>query len=204
MVGGCSEQKKSDHGLRINCRCNIRDVLDIIFCKVDMKKIGPYLLLMLTLAAACSSKKERRTGENVPTTSASAVNDLPAISLTKLNGDKFTGKSLEGQSVILILFQASCDHCQREAKQIKMHIESFRSYHLYFISADTPAEATKFASDYKLADEPNVTFALTDVPGVLNSFGPVSTPSVYIYNAAGKLMAKFNGETDINLILKKL
>jgi len=169
-----------------------------------MKKIVIcFVSVLLIMGAACSSKKKNNT-ENPAVVSTPVSNDLPSITLTKLDGNKFPAKSLQGRPVVLILFQASCDHCQREAKQIKTHIESFRTYQVYFISADSPAEASKFADDYELSGEPNVTFALTDVPGVLNTFGPVSTPSVYIYNDAGKLMTKFNGETDINLILKKL
>jgi len=159
--------------------------------------------VLLVIGVACSSNKKRNP-ENPQVAATPATNDLPAITLTKLDGNTFAAKSLHGHPVVFVLFQASCDHCQREAKQIKTHIDSFRSYQLYFVSADTPAEASKFADDYELSGESNVTFALTDVPGVLNTFGPVSTPSVYIYNAAGKLTAKFNGETDIDLILKKL
>lgn len=169
-----------------------------------MKKIvAGFVVMLLVIGTACSSKQKNNpevyTNSTVPVTT-----DLPSITLTKLDGNRFTAKSLQGRPVILVLFQATCDHCQREAKHIKNHIESFRNYQLYFISADTPAEASKFAVEYGLAEETNVTFALTDVPSVLNTFGPVATPSVYIYNAAGKLMAKFNGETDINLILKKI
>lgn len=167
-----------------------------------MEKIVAGLLFLLIVSTACSSKK-KNSNENHPVV-PQAASDLPSITMMNLDGNKFTAKSLQGHPVVLILFQASCDHCQREAKKIKEHIESFRNYHLYFISADAPSEASKFADEYKLSEEPNVTFAITDVPSVLNSFGPISTPSVYIYNASGKLMAKFNGETDINLILKKL
>jgi len=168
-----------------------------------MKKIIIAFSVLLVIGTACSTKK-RTNLENPSLSAKPAMTDLPSILLTKLDGSKFSAKSLQGHPVILVLFQASCDHCQREAKQIKAHIESFRNYQIYFISADSPQEASKFAIDYGLGGELNVTFALTDVPSVLNTFGPVSTPSVYIYDAGGKLITKFNGETDISLILKRL
>lgn len=169
----------------------------------EMGRIYLFFLYCLMVFVSCSSRTDKKA-EGAITTSTPVSNDLPKIVLTDLGGKQLTGESLLGRAVILILFQPDCDHCQREAKELKEHIQSFNSYQLYFISASPADQVRKFAADYKLSDEHNISFVLTDVQSILDSFGPIPAPSLYIYNAAGKLVQKFNGETDMNLILKAL
>ena len=169
---------------------------------VPILKNSLFLLSFCFVLIACSSRGNHDR-ENT-SVSVDATVDLPNITLTKLNGERLQGKDLLGKKSILILFQTDCDHCQREAKQIKAHLQSFSEYQLYFITNASATEVGKFAVDYELSEKSNVIFALTDVQGILNNFGSIPTPSLYIYDAAGKLLRKFNGETDINLILEAL
>jgi peroxiredoxin len=124
------------------------------------------------------------------------------MSIKTLNGSSLDTKTLDGK-VILILFQPDCDHCQREAKEIKDNMEAFKEYSIYFITADQLPAIEKFAKDHDLLNRSNVSFGMTTVENVLNNFGPIPAPSVYIYGAQ-QLKHKFNGETSIEKILKVL
>ena len=158
-----------------------------------------WILIVLSVSFfSCSSpaKKEEKT-------SASPKNDLPNITLSNLEGESFNAKNLKGNTV-LILFRPDCDHCQRESKQIQEHLKAFEDYSLYFISSDIPQKIKKFSEDYKLGGFENVHFTWAENQGVLTSFGSVPTPSLYVYDNTGKLMAKFMGETSIDVILKSL
>jgi hypothetical protein len=66
------------------------------------------------------------------------------------------------------------------------------------------AQIKQFALDYELWQRPNIIFASTGTENILNNFGPIEAPSVYIYSAEGKLVQKFNGQVDVSVILKSL
>lgn len=159
-------------------------------------------LLFIFFALACLISACKTETKNAAST-VSVANDLPAMSITKLDGSSVNAKTLSGKT-ILILFFPDCDHCQREAKAIQEHLESFKEYNLYFISTAPTAEVEKFSFDYDLSGKDNVHFATTTVQQVLDNFGPVDAPSIYIYSAEGKRTQSFNGEVAIEEVLKSL
>ena len=169
-----------------------------------MKKIRRsnriFLLLIVAIAAtiilnACSLSQEKKAaGQPVQ-------NDLPDMSITLLDGTLLKTKGLPGKTV-LVLFQTDCDHCQREATDIERNILGFSTSTLYFITSSSIAEIEKFARDYKLNEHKNVHFASTSTENILNSFGPIETPSIYIYSNEHRLVKSFNGEVSIAEVLK--
>lgn len=172
-----------------------------------MKK-AIFPLLIAVMAFACESKKEQ--GGQAPETSPAAeasqpvrTSDLPPIPVAMVDGSTRQLKQLKGKTV-LVLFQPACDHCQREANEIREHLDNFQDYQVYFISSAELAEIQQFAIDYKLSDETNFHFGTTSAVNVVNSFGSIPTPSLYIYSADGQLITDFKGETPIEKILEAL
>lgn len=129
--------------------------------------------------------------------------DLPNMQLAKTDGSRETAKNIQGKAM-LVLFQPDCDHCQREAVQIREHLEAFQGYTLYFISDAPPAQLAQFAQEYKLGNQPNIHFAQTSIESILQHFGPIDTPSVFIYSDKGMLKKSFIGETPIEQILQHI
>jgi len=164
------------------------------------KLAGLFIAGFVFTSAACSSR-EKQPDQQTSTTEAQA-NDLPDITLAMDDGSKLKVKSLNGNT-ILILFQPDCDHCQREAQNIKDFIKEFEKYTLYFIAAADMKEIKAFASTYGLTDHANIRFGATDVATVVKSFGSIPAPSVFIYNG-GKQKAAFKGETEIGQIIRAL
>ena len=162
-----------------------------------MFKVFFGIVVLQVTFMSCSSKKEEKSiaSENV-------VNEYPNLVLTFQKGDQVSTKSLEGKNVF-VLFQPDCDHCQEEAIEIEQQLDGFKDYMLYFISSSPMPQIVKFAEDYKLDNKQNVKFAWTSTEGVLNHYGPIQTPSVYIYSQ-GKLVKSFNGQTSIENILNVL
>jgi cytochrome oxidase Cu insertion factor (SCO1/SenC/PrrC family) len=158
------------------------------------------LLFFAVLAAltGCSTKEKEAQQEDV-----AVPNDLPAMTISLPDGRTIDARTLKGKNV-LVLFQPDCDHCQHEAEEVRENLEAFRDYTLYFISSAPMAEIEKFASDYKLSGNSNVVFGWTATENVLNNFGPIQAPSVYIYADQGRLVQKFNGQTDVGVIVKYL
>jgi hypothetical protein len=162
-----------------------------------MPKISFGLFLLVITLFACSAKKEKQQKP-----SASIINEYPSLLLTLANGNQVSTTNLEGKN-IFVLFQPECDHCQEEAVQIEQRLEEFKDYTLYFISSSPMDQITAFARNFNLDNKDNVTFAWTSTEGVLNHYGPIPTPSVYIYSN-GKLMRSFKGQTDIENIIGAL
>jgi len=114
----------------------------------EMKKPATIFVFVFTLlffgCAGPSSKTQESEQAAVPST-----NDLPNMLITTLDQSKVNIHELSGK-IILILFQPDCDHCQREAKEIRENLDAFEGYSLYFISADPVVAIEKFGREYDL------------------------------------------------------
>jgi len=152
-------------------------------------------MLMATALTACEKKKNEQP--------KIVVNDLPAMLINTTKEEQIFTKNLSGK-VILVLFQPDCDHCQREAKEIHDNLNAFREYKIYFISTALKEDLEKFSIEYQFNEEASVHFANTSLDHVINSFGSIDAPSVFVYSAEGKLVKHLNGEVDISEILKVL
>jgi peroxiredoxin len=166
------------------------------------------ILAIAALAVSCSEKTEQQTETTVDThdttPSVSKVkNERPVMTFTLLDGQQIQAVDID-QPMVLILFQPDCDHCQNEAKQIKNRLDAFNNYQVYFISSQAHEQIKKFGADYKLLNIPNVFFGSTSVQSVLDNFGAIAAPSLYIYSKEGKLVESFEGEVDIGVVLQYL
>lgn len=163
---------------------------------------NPRLLLLIWCCILClgCSKPTPQAENKTPETPS--INDLPRMTVTASDQSAVNLRELKGKTM-LILFQPDCDHCQREAQEIRKHLDQFNEYSLYFISAGQMEAIEEFGRTYDLLGHSNVKFAATTVENVLSNFGPISAPSIYIY-ADQKLVKKFNGEVGIDLILQAI
>lgn len=129
--------------------------------------------------------------------------DLPWLPITQLDGSTTLVKDIKGKTV-LVLFQPDCDHCQRETVQIRENLSHFDEYELYFVSdADLP-QISKFAQDYQLAGIDNIHFAQATINDIIQTVGPIQSPSLFVYSKNGRLVKSFMGETPIEQILPHL
>ena len=153
---------------------------------------------MLVSLTACS-QTEKPKQELTPSDHQS--NDQPDFLIVFQDGQKKSFQTLDGK-VALILFQPDCDHCQREAVDIEKNLAGFKDFKLYFVSSAPLNEIDAFAQQYNLKNKPNVFFGTTDAVNVLKHFGPVETPSIYLYSEKKQLIESFNGEVAIEVVIK--
>jgi hypothetical protein len=168
-----------------------------------MKKIlGVFVLCSLAVTGCAWKKKEAaKDGEAIESV-VPVKNDLPFMPIKVTDGTVVNVKDFKGKN-ILILFQPDCDHCQHEAEDIEKKIDAFKDYKVYFVSSAPMPEIEKFATTYKLKGKKNFVFGNTEAENVLNHFGPIPAPSIYIYNDQ-TLKKGFEGQTDVNLIIESL
>lgn len=168
------------------------------FVTMNKRIIGAFILALVGSLIRCNAPSSDSSKEKEEP--ASVVNDLPNMTITLLDGSALNIKGLKGKTV-LIFFQPDCDHCQREAAEIRKNLEAFRNSTLYFITSHPRSEIEKFGNNFGLMGHSNVFFAWTSTENVLNSFGPISAPSIYLYSSDHKLIKAFNGEVKIELVL---
>lgn len=166
------------------------------------------LFLVLVLFSGCGGK-EASSAASVPAEqpqnetqqNASPTSEVPDLPLTMRDGTQMSAAELTG-NVALILFQPDCDHCQREAEDIRRNITGFKDFELYFISSAPIEEVIQFARQYDLDGLKQVHLGTTTVPDILKHFGPIDAPSLYLYGKDGKLIQSFNGEVAVEVVLK--
>jgi peroxiredoxin len=196
-VGGDSNPADGNTTLRTDC---YRLFYSVSIVKIIMKHFITILILCFcAFLINCSQPKSDKKEIQAP---AVPQNELPQMTVTTSDQSSVNLRNVKGKTM-LILFQPDCDHCQREAEEIRKHLTEFREYELYFISADEMAAIEEFGKTYDLLGHSNVKFAATTVESVLGNFGPISAPSVYIYRDQ-TLVKKFNGEVGIDSILQAL
>lgn len=156
------------------------------------------ILLPLIFVLSQCNKPEKK----VPV-ARKEINELPYLTFTNLDGSTATTRDLPGAS-ILILFNADCDHCQREAKSIQEKLNSFKGYTILFIASDPVDIIQKFSRDYQLDNQPNVRFGRAEGVDVYTNFGSIPTPSIYIYSKEKRFIKSFLGETPVDEIISFL
>jgi peroxiredoxin len=197
VVARCTKPSKGDKTVWDGCsyKCSFIFATAIY---THMKHIILPSFAFIIVLLACSGPSKNKVEEPLPP----ATNDLPKMTVITSSRSEVNLNQLKGNT-ILILFQPDCDHCQREAKEIRQHLDEFKDYALYFISADQLQSIEAFGKSYDLLGHINVNFASTTVDDVIKNFGPIPAPSVYIYSDQ-KLVKKFNGEVAIEMILQAI
>lgn len=196
-MGRCAEPEKSNSTIR-NLRFIVFNHLFRIenFCLAMIRRL--LILLPLIFILSQCNKPEKKV-----LVARKEINELPYLTFTNLDGSIATTRDLPGAS-ILILFNADCDHCQREAKSIQEKLNSFKGYTLQFIASDPVDIIQKFSRDYQLDDQPNVRFGRAEGVDVYTNFGSIPTPSIYIYSKEKRFIKSFLGETPVDEIISFL
>ncbi len=127
------------------------------------------------------------------------IQSVPAgVGLFTLDSSRFTFPT--AKPVVLLLFNSTCEHCQYEIAQIKDKITDFNQVELVFLSSEPIAVIKQVAASF--TPTANVIFVKINPEDVYENFGTVRFPTILIYNAGGKLVKDFKGETKIEAILQ--
>ncbi|MBX2895445.1 MAG: redoxin domain-containing protein [Cyclobacteriaceae bacterium] len=158
-----------------------------------MKPILRKLLLVLIIISFILSCAKEEKQQSAP---QQIINELPHLKFISLDGTATSTRNIE-TPLVLILFFADCDHCQREAQEIQKNLGLFKGKNIQFISAEEIPVIQKFSVDYGLNNEPNVKFGKAESVDVYMNFGSIPTPAIYVYSAEKRLVKSFKGETPV-------
>lgn len=127
----------------------------------------------------------------------------------------FTKKDNKGQVIskqnlranclsVFIAFHPDCEHCQYEAKSINDKQKELENTNIVLFTSANDSLIQAFSKTYGLDTLNNIHILSDKKNEMYQQFGVKIIPSVFIYDADGKLLKHYKGETKIEAILKTL
>lgn len=130
---------------------------------------------------------------------------LPQFTFFKLDGKAFSNKNLiPGKQNLFMLFDVTCEHCQRETKLLGANYGQFKNVNIYMITLDEAYIIPQFFNTYAkgLNTKPNVTVLQDKNKLFIPLFLPKMYPAMYLYSPAGKLLLHNSGDGGIKKLMK--
>jgi len=128
------------------------------------------------------------------------IQTIPNFTATQLDSTIFKANMLYDRPIIIIFFNTECEHCQYESKELAKHQNDFKNVQLLMISSENLSKIKVFIQQYNLTG-----FVLPlqmDTKLIVDTFGAISIPNIFIYNKSHHLVKQFKGETKIEALLK--
>lgn len=132
---------------------------------------------------------------------------LPQFTFFKLDGKSFSNKDLkQGKQNLFILFDCTCEHCQREMKSLNANYKLFQKANIYLITLDEAYIIPQFFDTYAkgLNKKPNVTVMQDKNHMFIPAFLPKMYPAMYLYSPTNKLLVYNAGDGGIKKIMKEI
>ncbi|OWK70100.1 peroxiredoxin [Pedobacter sp. AJM] len=130
---------------------------------------------------------------------------LPAFQFYGQNLKKFSATQLQPDvPVCIFYYNADCEHCDYEAKEIRKHIRAFEKVQVVMVSTNMPEQTAQFINTHQLNNYAFITWLYDKEYNFYKWFGKSVTPSVYIYNKQRQLVKEYTGEVKVSAVLKYL
>lgn len=126
---------------------------------------------------------------------------LPEFFLKKLRKENLT---FQNTASVFIAFSPDCEHCQYEAKSINERQKDLQNINIVLFTSLNDSLTKSFSHTYGLDTIKNIHVVSDEKNELHQHFGVKTIPTVFICDAAGKLLKQYNGETKIDAILKTL
>ncbi len=110
----------------------------------------------------------------------------------------------EGRPTVLVYFNSTCDHCQRQIKATLRDIELFEGMRVVFMSTESIEVLAEVESKYGVTKPDGFELVHCDQAQVAERFGALGLPQIFVYDANGKLVELFTGETPPAAIVRTL
>ncbi|QNR86944.1 redoxin domain-containing protein [Pedobacter riviphilus] len=129
---------------------------------------------------------------------------LPQFTFYKLDGKPFSNNDIkQGKKNLFILFDCTCEHCQRESKILNTNYAKFKDVNIYMITMDEAYIIPQFFNSYAkgLNTKPNVMVLQDKKRLFIPTFLPKQYPSMYLYSSTGKLLMYQSGDGGIKKLI---
>ena len=137
---------------------------------------------------------------SLKTYSQKPAETIPSFSFVRLDNTSFTDKQLEqGRKLLIVFFDAECDHCQHAIGYINENFEKFSKAAVYLVTQDEPVRIGWFMNKYgfKLSEKKNVTVLRDHQKEFIRKFTPRKYPSIFLYSEQRKLILYDDNEQNL-------
>ena len=129
---------------------------------------------------------------------------IPDFTFYRMNGQPFLRKDLTKiKKPLIVFFDITCDHCQKEMKAMSDRIEEFKKAQFYLVSMDSAPGIQSFMKKYapKMIGRSNV-ILLTDLhKQFITRFKPVQYPATFVYGTDWQLIRYFGQNSKMSDII---
>lgn len=137
---------------------------------------------------------------SLKTYSQKPAETIPSFSFVRLDNTSFTDKQLEqGRKLLIVFFDAECDHCQHAIGYINENFEKFSKASVYLVTQDEPVRIGWFMNKYgfNLSEKKNVTVLRDHQKEFIRKFTPRKYPSIFLYSEQRKLILYDDNEQNL-------
>lgn len=130
---------------------------------------------------------------------------FPRFLLYTLDGKPFTDRDLPPASRgrIVIFFDPYCDHCQKQATFFQENASQLKGIQLIWVSTETSEAIQKFKETYLKGLPQSIVLRDRDFK-FDGFFGYSVAPTLYVYDASGKLRGVYRKEVPVSTLLRGL
>lgn len=131
------------------------------------------------------------------------IQTLPEFTF-QTSGGKFTSNNLLEKATIIVYFDPTCEHCQQEAKAFRQQAGQLKDAQVLWLSSEPIEQIQRFGKENGLAAIPSVTVAHITKETAHETFGFTTVPSILIYDAEGRFVKQYKGETKMEALTSYL
>ncbi len=134
-----------------------------------------------------------------------ALGELDSLKLLTLDSTKFylTKEDMRG-SLLAVVYNPFCDHCQAEAEEIRANISKLENVTIIMIGSEIMNDMEKFSERYELNKFKNIKFAYASPVDTYNILGAVYLPHMRLYDRDLKKIQDFTSATSVETILSHI
>jgi hypothetical protein len=118
---------------------------------------------------------------------------LPSLDLVTPDGAPH--RLEEGRPIVLVYFNTTCDHCQRQVEWLRSEFSRFEGISVVLMSSQ-PLEEVREFSRSAFADDQEVTIVKVRHEEIAEKFGVLALPQIFVYDRELRLVELFAGETE--------
>lgn len=133
--------------------------------------------------------------------------DMPRAIFYKSDGSNFyTDRIPKGSKSLLMLFDATCEHCQKVASNLSKRSKELAGANLYLISQDELRSINYFMDNFAkpLQHMKNVTVLQDRDHVFIPMFHPKQYPALYLYGEDKKLDFYSSSERDLPRFINRI
>ncbi len=178
-----------------------------------LRKLLVIALLFGTVAVTYAQKKDKKKKKNKGNTEQVATDTakidykeigtpLPPLKITTRTGEKFTEEDFKSDgSLLIMMFNPTCDHCQEETTILQKNIDKFKKSKILLVAAPSMIDYLEFYNNVtRYSKYPQMVVGVDSAGFIDKTFTYASLPQINIYDKDRKLVKIFAGVTAFDAI----